>query len=260
MAIRLAPALAAVLACAAIPARAVDRFELQVYDADVRDPGQLGLEAHLNFSGRSAGAEPVARVTFEPSVGVTDWLELGAYLQLFGTAADGARFGGTKARAKLVVPARAGLPFLLGVNVEVARVPRAVEEERWSSEIRPIVGWQGGRWLVLANPISGYALSGPDRFRPDLEPCGKAAFDTRLGFSIGAEYYSGLGFADALLPLREQEHLLFAALDLVEPPRSPGAGSPVNAGPWELNVAVGTALTDAPGPRLLAKAIVGRSF
>ncbi len=32
------------------------------------------------------------------------------------------------------------------------------------------------------------------------------------------------------------------------------------ASPWELNLGVGGALTDAPGPHLLAKAIFGRVF
>jgi hypothetical protein len=266
-------ALAAAFAAAAAvaPARAVDRFEIQVYEPDVNDPGQPGLEAHVNYTidGTTTpeyeGQIPpnhVARLTLEPSVGVTEWLELGAYLQLMWAPADGegTRFGGWKARAKLVVPERLSGHFLLGLNVEVGQVPHEVEAEGWANEFRPILGWKGGRWLVSLNPIVGYALTGPDRFRPDLEPCGKVAYDTRLGFSVGVEYYASLGFANDLLPLGEQEHLLFGVVDLV--PRSPGpaAGAAARAEGWELDVGVGAALTGAPGPHVLVKAIVGRGF
>ena len=262
-------AFVAVTLAAAAPARAIDRFEIQVYEADVNDPGQLGLEAHLNFTARGtrtpeyAGQVPpdeVGRLTLEPAVGVTPWLELGAYLQLMRAPGGDGRFAGTKARAKLVVPESLGLPVFLGLNVEVGRVPRAVEEQRWANEFRPILGWRGGRWLVAVNPIFGYALSGPDRFRPDLEPCGKVAFDTRLGFSVGAEYYASLGFVNDLAPLRDEEHLLFAVVDLVPRSPAPAAGSPARGSPWELNVGVGASLTDAPGPHVIAKVIAGRAF
>jgi len=262
-------AFVAVTLAAAAPARPLDRFEIQVYEADVNDPGQLGLEAHLNFTARGtrtpeyAGQVPpyqVGRLTLEPAVGVTPWLELGAYLQLMRAPGGDGRFAGTKARAKLVVPESLGLPVFLGLNVEVGRVPRAVEEQRWANEFRPILGWRGGRWLVAVNPIFGYALSGPDRFRPDLEPCGKVAFDTRLGFSVGAEYYASLGFVNDLAPLRDEEHLLFAVVDLVPRSPAPAAGSPARGSPWELNVGVGASLTDAPGPHVIAKVIAGRAF
>ncbi len=262
-------AFVAVTLAAAAPARAIDRFEIQVYEADVNDPGQLGLEAHLNFTARGtrtpeyAGQVPpyqVGRLTLEPAVGVTPWLELGAYLQLMRAPGGDGRFAGTKARAKLVVPESLGLPVFLGLNVEVGRVPRAVEEQRWANEFRPILGWRGGRWLVAVNPIFGYALSGPDRFRPDLEPCGKVAFDTRLGFSVGAEYYASLGFVNDLAPLRDEEHLVFAVVDLVPRSPAPAAGSPARGSPWELNVGVGASLTDAPGPHVIAKVIAGRAF
>jgi hypothetical protein len=264
-------AAAAAIAAAAAPrlAAAIDRFEIQVYQSDINEPGQFGLELHLNYTFQGTkepefqGQVPpwhAFRVTLEPAVGVTEWLELGAYLQFMTAPGGVAEFGGWKLRAKFVVPERVAGPWMLGVNVELSRVPVAVEQEPWGAEFRPILGWHGERWLVSVNPIFGFALTGPDRFRPDLEPCAKVAFDTHLGFSVGAEYYTSLGFVNDLLPLSEQEHLLFAAFDLV--PRAPEgpAGSPAHASAWELNLGVGGALTDAPGPHVLVKAIVGRSF
>lgn len=266
---RRAPLSFAALALAlAAPARAIDRFEIQVYEAEINDPGQLGLETHLNYTLRGTRAPEypgqvppnhVGRVTLEPAVGITEWLELGAYFQLLAAPGGDTRFGGWKARTKLVVPERLRGRLLLGLNLEIGHVAYAVEPERWANEFRPILGWKDRRWLVSVNPIFGYALTGADRFRPDLEPCGKVAFDTQLGFSLGAEYYTSLGFANDLLPARAQEHLLLAVVDYVPAPE-PAFGSPVHASAWELNVGLGGALTDAPGPHLLVKAIVGRSF
>ncbi len=265
-------AAAAALAVAAAPrlAAAIDRFEIQVYTSDIDEPGQLSLEAHLNYTVQGTkepefdGQVPpwhAFRVTLEPAVGVTEWLELGAYLQFMTAPGGVAEYGGSKLRAKLVVPERLSGPWMLGLNVELSSVPVAVEPERWANEFRPILGWHGGRWLVSVNPIVGWSLTGPDAFRPDLEPGGKVAWDTRLGFSIGAEYYTSLGFMNDLLPASEQEHLLFGVVDLVPraPPERP-SGSPASASEWELEVGAGWALTDAPGPHVLVKAIVGRSF
>ena len=264
-------AAAAVLAVAFGPvaAAAIDRFEIQVYEADVDAPGQLGLEVHLNYTAQGTkepewpGQVPpwhAFRVTLEPSIGVTEWLELGAYFQFMTAPGGVAEYAGSKARAKLVVPERISGSWMLGMNVEISSVPTSVEAERWGTELRPILGWHGARWLVSVNPIVGWTLGGPDRFRPEFEPCGKVAWDTLLGFSIGAEYYTSLGFLDELLPVKDQEHVLLAVLDLVPRAPEPPAGSPAHAPEWELNVGIGGALTAAPGPHALVKAIVGRSF
>jgi hypothetical protein len=269
MTVARALAAAAVLAAAPRPGAAIDRFEIQVYQSDINEPGQFGLETHLNYTFQGTkepefqGQVPpwhAFRVTLEPAVGVTGWLELGAYLQLLTAPGGVAELAGGKLRAKLVVPEERAGPWMLGVNVELSRVPIAVEQEPWAMEFRPILGWHEGRWLVSVNPIFGFTLTGPDRYRADLEPCTKVAFDTGLGFAIGAEYYTSLGFVDDLLPTKDQEHLLFAVVDLM--PRAPEGprGSPAHGSEWELNLGVGGALTDAPGPHVLVKAIVGRSF
>jgi hypothetical protein len=253
------------LACLALaPARAsaLDRFEIQVYGPDVEEPGHVGVELHSNYTvqGERTPAYPgeippdrTARFTLEPAVGVTPWLELGAYLQLLAAPAEGARFGGAKLRAKMVAPGWLPSPFFLGLNVEVARVPLAVEQDQWTSELRPFVGWRN-RWLLLSlNPILGAALAGKDRLRPSLEPAFKVSVDTQRGFALGAEYYAELGFVDGPTPLRDQAHYLFGVFDLAAPA---GGAEPA----WELNVAIGGGVTRAADQALIVKTIVGRSF
>jgi hypothetical protein len=252
---------AAVLAVATPPASALDRFEIQVYGPDLNAPGEIGAELHLNytFRGEAAAAFPgeippdrSGHFTIEPAVGATEWLEFGAYLQALSAPGSGLRYGGFKLRAKMVVPQRHTGDFFVGLNVEVGRVPSSVEEEGWANEFRPILGWTDGVLLVDLNPIFGYALSGPDAFRVALEPAAKVSANTQLGFALGVEWYAELGFADALLPAREQQHLLFAVLDLAAP--KGGTES------WELGVGIGAGLTKATDRKWLAKAIVGRAF
>jgi hypothetical protein len=255
-------AAALVAALAAPPAAAFDRFEIQVYEPEINEPGQVGLEVHTNFTASGSrersptGVIPpdhTGRMTFEPALGVTPWLELGAYLQTFMAPASGVRFGGTKLRAKLVAPPPLGEHTFLGLNVEVGRVPSTVDEAGWANEFRPFLGWSDGLWLVDANPIFGYTLSGKDKFRVDLEPAAKVALNTQLGFAVGAEWYADLGFVDAILRLRDQAHYLFGVVDVV-----PARGRP--ASPWEVNLAVGAGIGHAADQHLIVKTIVGRSF
>jgi hypothetical protein len=261
------PAVALLLAAAvAAPrvARAADLFEIQVYEGDLDTPGHFGLELHSNYTIRGnrspehagqVAPDRVGRLTLEPSYGVTDWLELGAYVQGFAGPAGTFEYGGWKGRVKLVVPERLGSPLRLGLNVEVGRVPVAVERDGWANEFRPIVGWSAGRLSITVNPIFGYALTGADRFRVELEPSVKAHWNTNAGFALGAEYYAGLGFAGGLASRAEQEHLAFATFDLVEPVGRDGAKSP-----WELNLGVGAGLTEATPQHAIVKMIVGREF
>ncbi len=247
-------------------AAALDAFEIQVYRAEVNRPGQFGMELHANYTMQGqkvpeySGQIPanhVARFTLEPALGVTEWFEVGAYLQSM-VSPQGADFGGVKLRGKFVLPTRHTAPFFFGINAELGRVPRHVEEEGWANEFRPILGWTDGRFLVDVNPIIGYALSGPDRFRPDFEPAGKLGVNTDKGFMLGVEYYAGLGLlATGFSPLRDQEHLMFLTFDLVPPAREAESESEEE---WECNVAVGRGLTDGTPAQWITKMIVGHAF
>ncbi len=254
--------LAAALAAVALPAAAFDRFEIQVYEEDINEPGHFGLELHSNFTGRGerAPAYPgetppyhTARFTLEPAYGVTRWLELGAYLQTMVAPGQGLQFAGVKVRAKMVAPKPFGENTFLGLHVEVSRVPLAAEPDAWANELRPFLGYSSGWVLVDVNPILGSTLSGKDRFRVDLQPAAKVAFNTQLGFAVGVEYYAELGFVDAILPVRDQPHFLFGVLDLVPPRGAPRSD-------WEVNVAVGGGVNGPADQQLVVKTIIGRGW
>jgi len=186
-------------------ALAMDKFEIQVYQGEINNPGQPSAELHTNYT-LAGHAQPAyvdetppdgtLRFTLEPALGVTEWLELGAYLQAMISPSDGAQFGGWKLRTKFVVPARLRLPIVLGINVELGRVPKNVEEEGWANEFRPILGVVLGRFGLTVNPVFGFALTGPEAGKPDFEPAFKAKWNTNLGFAVGAEHYAALGRFD----------------------------------------------------------------
>jgi hypothetical protein len=240
----------------------LDRFEIQVYQADIDDPGQVSLEVHTNYTARGAREATFAgeipphrtgRVTLEPALGVTSWLELGAYLQGFAAPGSGVRFGGAKLRAKLVAPPPLGERTFLGLNLEVGRAPSELDPVGWGSEVRPFLGYDDGVFLVAVNPILGFALSGSDAFRPDFEPAAKVALNTQLGFAVGVEWYAELGFVNDLQPLSEQAHYLFGVVDLV-----PRRGSPASR--WELNLAIGGGFGGTADQQLIVKTILGTAF
>lgn len=256
-------AVAVVSMLVATSALAMDKFEIQVYQGEHNDPGQASVELHSNYTLRGHavpaydGETPpdgVARFTLEPAIGVTEWLELGAYLQTMIGPSDGGKWGGWKLRSKFIAPARWRLPVVLGINVELGRVPRRVEEEGWANEFRPIIGFSHGRFAFTFNPIFGFALTGPEAGKPDFEPAAKAKWNTNRGFALGLEHYAALGrFDQGFVGTGQQEHMTFVVFDL-----EPREGMPESG--WELNVALGRSLTDATPQRWLAKAIVGRSF
>jgi len=273
-----APALLLAMAATAIPTRVLagDLFEIQVYEAEVNRPWQPGLEAHLNYtmSGRKtpdyAGEQvphQVGRLTLEPALGITEFLEVGAYLQNTLNADGQYRFAGWKLRTKWVLPKRYTGNFFFGLNAEIGKVPHAVEAEGWANEFRPIAGYYDGHWLFDVNPIIGYALSGPDKLRPEFEPAGKIGFNTQHGFMLGAEYYAGFGYLSSVsTPVSEQEHLLFVTLDLAEAAEAATMTAPApkdahtESEPWEFNLGLGRGLTDATPQHYIVKAIFGKAF
>ncbi len=186
------------------PARALDAFEIQVYEGDINAPGRPGLEVHANMvPAGSDTAQPPARVaednlmrlTLEPSLGILEWFEIGGYLQLaLEPGSPEGHFGGFKLRSKWIVPRRLTGNFILGLNVEVGRGTAAFGTDSWDTEFRPILVWTANRWMIAVNPMFGWALSGAERsLEPDFEPATKVRIDSGYGVGVGLEYYAGLG-------------------------------------------------------------------
>jgi hypothetical protein len=241
------------LARGGAPARAVDAFEIQVYDGTADPPGVPGIEAHINGvpDGRTTATPPELppdgqfHLTFEPSLGMTPIWEIGGYLQTALLPDGDFRFAGVKLRSKLIVPSGLLPPNLrLGCNFEVSYLPVAFERERWGGEIRPIIAWEDARWSFAVNPIVDLSFTGG---APDLEPAAMALIKVRQVVSVGFEYYAALGPLTSPSPFGAQQHTLFEVVNLLA------------VRDFELNVGVGEGLTAASNAVTL-KAIVGYAF
>ena len=251
--VRVAPVVAAVaLLAAAPPAWALDGFEIQVYDGQANAPRETSLEVHLNHTlqrhlpkqwREQAERGHLSHATFEFAYGLTPWCELGAYLQLAMPIEPTIRpeFGGSKLRSKFVVPHELSGRWRLGTNVEFAYIPARFDSTGWGGEIRPILGYRGVRWEVIANPIIDLNLAEPTG--TSLSPAVKAARVVAGAWALGAEYYAGTLPTQDNGDLRLKEQYVFVALDLWDRP-------------LEFNLAVGRGLT-AGAQRWVVKTIVG---
>jgi hypothetical protein len=246
----------ATVALVARDARAADAFEIQVYDGTANPPGSPGLELHLNrvFDGIQSAEPPElpphhqTHFTLEPSIGVTPFLELGAYFQT-ALRGDGTfDYAGTKLRTKFVTPPGWAEHFRLGVNLEVSVVPETYERSRWASEIRPILAWENEIWIFAANPILDVPLAAPGvSDGPSFEPAAMAKLKIAQRMAVGLEYYAALGPIARPLARDETSHYLYEVVDLL------------GVAHFELSGGVGEGL-NAASNALIAKLILGYTW
>jgi len=216
--------LAAALAAVYTPAWPALPNEIQVYTDDIEDPGEFGMELHINTTpkGRSTPDYPGElaphhglRVTPELSWGLAPRWDAGIYLPFVRSAEGTNYFAGPRFRLKWL-PVRAAEgdagPFA-GINVEVAFVERKFEEARRTAEIRPIIGYRNAEWLLSFNPIVETDLAGSQKGVLTFAPAFKVARTVSSRTALGVEYYSELGRLSDLLPRSEQQHTLFLVLD-----------------------------------------------
>jgi hypothetical protein len=250
----------ALLAClGAVPAAHADLSdEIQVYTDDINDPGEFGLELHINTTpkGRSTPDYPGEvtpyhglRLTPEFSYGISrDW-EAGLYLPVSRDASGNTQLAGAKVRLKWL-PVRPGdgeAGWFFGANGELARMKQPFSESRSSAELRLMAGWRNADWLFALNPVLGWNLSDGMRSKTaDVALGAKVARTVAKDVAVGLEYYSDLGTTKRIVPWRQQGNALYAALD-------------AKVGRVDLNFAVGWGVTKSADD-LTVKAIVGIPF
>ena len=225
--------------------------EITVFDDEIEHPGGVGLDLHVNHArGRRtpdfASEIPPHRVTRlmpEVIVGLAkDW-ELGLHFPMQLDAGGKYHDDGLRARVKHV-PARAdGEAMYAGFNVELGYDRAHLSEDRHNFELRGILGWEQGPWKAVFNPIFAWVLKGANKgAAPEFEASVKVAREVSGGWSAGLEHYAGLGRWNRFLPRREQDHMLYFALDY--------AGKD-----FGLNLGVGGGLTPA-SDHFVVKAVV----
>jgi len=112
----------------------------------------------------------------EWAYGVTDWLELGAYVPLYSWTGSGHfLIDGAKLRAEFVVPHAQERTFFYGVNFELSFNALYWEPTRNSGEIRPIFGVRIGPVDLIANPILDTSFRGLGSL--DFAPAARVAYN-----------------------------------------------------------------------------------
>jgi hypothetical protein len=244
---------AAVALFAAAPAHA-QTDEIQVYDAEIAAPGKVNLTLHDNYTpdGLKIPAFPGAIVSNhslngvpEWALGVTDWFEAGLYLPLYSVPAHGGPvLDGFKLRGLFVEPNAADHTFFYGINFEFSFNARRWDANRYTSEIRPILGWRFGRADVIVNPILDNAWKGFSRL--DFAPESRIDYRLDRTWTIAVEEYDDFGELRHFRSGSEQSHALFAVVDY--------AGRPIN-----IEGGIGFGLTRGTD-RLTLKLILSRDL
>lgn len=229
--------------------------EIQVYTEEMDDPGDYGLEFHLNFVPKGErvapypGATPshhMLQLTPEFSYGVTKTLEAGLYLPV-AISPDGDMYGnGARLRLKYIAPHGTGDYFFWGLNTEVGYFSRRVSESSWAMELRPIIGYRTKDWLVSFNPILDIDLSSNVSRIPKLEPALKLTHALRKDVHAGIEYYGEFGPLHHRITANERAHYLYGVLDIEMPA-------------FDVNFGIGRGFENA-GDSWVIKAIVSLPF
>jgi hypothetical protein len=215
--------LALVFALAVVCPRAASAQtdEIQVYDGGLSPPGIFNLTWHNNFTPKGIATEPypggvVADESFngvtEWAYGVTDWFEQGLYLPLYTHDKNlGWGYNGFKVRELFAVPHADMRTFFYGVNFEFSINQPRWDDHRYTSEVRPIVGWHFGQWDVIVNPIVDTAYDGWGNL--EFVPAERVAYNFKSGWTLSAEEYADYGPLNGFYSAGEQAHQLYGVVN-----------------------------------------------
>ncbi|WP_244544174.1 MULTISPECIES: hypothetical protein [unclassified Beijerinckia] len=232
------------------PACATD--EIQVYNAEIAEPGQLTIQQHANFVrfGGKTPALPGALVsngsvngTPELAYGVNDWWELGFYMP-FSIQDKQYWSDGFKLRTLFVSPHAEQRNFFYGINFEFSNSTPRFSQTQTGLEVRPIIGVRNADYEFIVNPIVdiGFGKHG----EADFAPAARLARNLDKDLLVGVEYYGDLGRIGHFDKLSQQQHTLFAVADF-------------KVGKFDVDVGVGWGLTKA-SDHLVFKLILGYAF
>jgi hypothetical protein len=195
--------------------------EIQVYTGDIADKGVFNLTVHDNFiaKGSTTPAFPggvIANHSFngvpEWAYGVTKWFESGLYMPLYSRDPNlGWGLNGFKLRALFVQPDNDDKKFVYGANFEFSINASRWDAKRYSSEVRPIVGWHLGTVDLIFNPILDTEYDGFGNL--DFAPAERIAFNVTKTSQIAVEEYADYGPIHELLPGGQQVHQLYGVVD-----------------------------------------------
>jgi hypothetical protein len=195
--------------------------EIQVYDGDLAPPGKFNLTWHNNYTpnGLTTPAFPGANIAdksfngvTEWAYGVTPWFEAGLYLPLYShDKINGGTYDGFKLRALFAVPHAQDRRFFYGANFEFSINQKNWDENRFSSEIRPIIGWHLKPWDIIINPILDTEYDGFKNLV--FAPASRIAYNFNDRWALAAEEYGDYGPVHDLAGASDQSHMLYGVVN-----------------------------------------------
>jgi hypothetical protein len=227
---------------AGICSRAQDNYEIQVYESPTVEKGCTMLELHSNytFGGQlftQDGVLPTHHMlheTVEITHGFTPWFETGFYLFNAIGSDNRTTYVGSHIRPRVTVPASWHWPAGVSLSIEAGYQKPQYCADDWTLEIRPIVDKTWNRFYFSFNPVFDRALHGADVGQGFVfSPAFKARYSITKKVAAGLEYYGSVGGVSMYTPFQQQQHQLFAAIDLDW------------CADWEFNAGYGLGFTNA---------------
>ncbi len=235
--------------------RAIDFYEIQIYDTDTAPVGHMTLELHSNTTSTATGELAKSQMdvyqvheTLEATYGVLRWLEVGQYLATAKLSKGDYEYSGSRTKVHFGIPQTFGWPVQLGGNIELDYMRRAAEENPLTLELRPIVGASYRGFRLVGNFAFIKPFSGPQTHHGfQFDPSGELTYELNRWVSPALEYYGDMGPIQPLTKLQEQQHFVVPTLNFYFIPQ------------LELNLGVGIGLTRASNG-VFVKSIIGWTF
>jgi hypothetical protein len=195
--------------------------EIQVYDGGLAPVGTFNLTWHNNYTpaGVKTPAFPGAVTADDSLNGVPEWalgvphlIKAGLYMPLYSyDAGTGWGLDGFKLRTLFAVPEADTRRFVYGANFEFSYNAKRWDQKRFTSEIRPIIGWHLRPVDIIVNPIFDTAYDGFSNFV--FAPTARLAYNFSSGWALAAEQYSDFGPVKDFHAAGDQAHQLYAVVD-----------------------------------------------
>ena len=207
------------VALLAAPARAIDFFELEVYPATTDGAGVHEIENLTTFvaNGRNAREDHdgerrhrLLRTSLEYNYGLTDRIDVAAYLDLAKPNGDQVEYAGARFRARGGLWDKGRFFLDLGWYLEAA-VPHDGESDL-ELEFRPIVSRDFGRFTVDVNPIFELPTVSEERRTLEFAYAARAYYRLAERLQPGVELFGGIGQIRDVDASQKQEHYVLPIL------------------------------------------------
>lgn len=196
--------------------------EIQVYDGSIAERGMFTFTLHNNFTpiGTKTPAYPGGLIpdkslngVAEWAYGVTSWFEAGLYLPLYSVSKDrGPSINGGKIRLLFTAPNADDRRFIYGVNFEFSYNAKHWDTRRYTSEIRPIIGWRLKPVDIIVNPILDTPYIGGVKSL-NFAPATRIAHNLSPKWALAVEEHADFGPLRHFYPANQQSHQVYGVVN-----------------------------------------------